>query len=155
MFHFFPPLYWPILYVNGATTMTEARIKFWTTKIGSKTATKVPKLCSLPSTSEVFEENVKRAHFQCATWRKVLQESPNLDPTEYGWCKDEETKSLQPVPLPPSKLPAPDYILKLVCCSCGSERPRHSSRRGCVAAHLACTAFCQCQGSSICKSELT
>ena len=124
-----------MLYVNGATTMTEARIKVWTTKTGRKTETKVPKLCSLPPTSKVFEENVKRAHFQCATWRKALQESPNLDPTEYGWCKDEETKSLQPV-----------TCLMLLCLRetmpfklmwmCG--RP-----------------FCQCQGSSICKSELT
>ena len=137
--------------VNGATTMTEARIKGWTTKTGKKTATKF-----LPPTSEVFEENVKRAHFQCAIWRKALQEPLNLDPTEYGWCKDEETKSLQPVTLPPSKLPAPDYILILVCCSCASERPCHSSRCGCVAAHLACTAFCHCQGSSsICKNEQT
>ena len=80
---------------------------------------------------------------------------PNLDPTEYGWCKDEETKSLQPVTLPPSKLPAPYYIPKLVCCSCASEKPCHSSRCGCVVDHLACTAFCHCQGSSICKSELT
>ena len=149
MFHFFPPLYLQVLYVNGATKMTEARIKVWTTKTVRKTETKVPKLCSLPPTSEVFEENVKRAHFQCATWRKALQESQNLDPTEYGWCKDEETKSLQPVTLPPSKLPAPDYIHKLVCCSCASERPCLSNKSGCVAAHLACTAFCHCQGSSI------
>ena len=115
--------------VNGATIMTEARIKVWTTNTGRKTATKVSKLCSLPPTSEVFE-NVKRAHFQCAIWRKALQEPPNLDPTECGWCKEEETNSFQPVTLPPSKLPAPDYILKLVCCSCASGRPCHSSRCG-------------------------
>ena len=30
-------------------------------------------------------------------------------------------------------LPAPDYILKLVCCSCSSAQPCHSSRCGCVA----------------------
>ena len=30
-------------------------------------------------------------------------------------------------------LPAPDYILKLVCCSCSSAQPCHSSRWGCVA----------------------
>ena len=66
--------------VEGATTMTEARIKAWTTKTGRKTATKVPKLCSLPPTSEVFEENVKRPHFQCAIWRRALQEPPNVDP---------------------------------------------------------------------------
>ena len=62
--------------VEGAATMTEARIKAWTTKTGRKTATKVPKLCSLPPTSKVFEENVKIAHFQCAIWRRALQEPP-------------------------------------------------------------------------------
>ena len=65
--------------VEGAITMTEARIKAWTTKkkTGRKNAKKVPKLCSLPPTSEVFEENVNRAHFQCAIWRRALQEPPN------------------------------------------------------------------------------
>lgn len=51
--------------VANAPTMTEARIKVWTTRTGRKAASKVPKLCSLPPTSEAFEENVKRAHFQC------------------------------------------------------------------------------------------
>ena len=77
--------------VEGAATMTEARIKAWTTKTGRKTATNVPKLCSLPPTSDLFEENVKRAHFQCAIWRRALQEPPNVDPTKYGWFKDEQT----------------------------------------------------------------
>jgi len=138
-----------------AATMTEARIKAWLTKTGRKSASKLPKLCSLPPTMEAFEENVKRAHFQCAIWRKALQEPPNLDPTKYGWSRDEDTKSLQPVMLPSSKSPAPDYILKLVCCSCASESPYSSSKCGCVAANLACTVFCHCQGSSVCRNEQT
>ncbi len=69
--------------VPNAATMTEARIKVWLTKTGRKSASKVPKLYSLPPTTEVFEENVKRAHFQCAIWRRALQEPPNLDPTQY------------------------------------------------------------------------
>lgn len=142
--------------VPNVSTMTKARIKIWTTRTGKKTASKIPKLCSLPPTSEAFEQNVKRAHFQCAIWRKALQEPPNLDPTEYGWFKDEERKALQPVMLPPSRLSAPDYVLKLVCCSCASEKPCHSSRCGCVAANLACTTFCHCQGSSsVCNNEQT
>ena len=67
---------WRCYNVEGAATMTEARIKAWTTKTGRKTATKVPKLCSLPPTSKVFEENVKIAHFQSAIWRRALQEPP-------------------------------------------------------------------------------
>ena len=72
-----------------------------------------------------------------------------------GGFKDEVPKSLQPVMLPPTKLPAPDYILKLVCCSCSSAQPWHSSRCGCVAVNLACTTFCHCQGGSICNNEQT
>ena len=104
---------------------------------------------------EAFKENIKRAHLQCAIWRKALQEPPSLDPTEYGWLKDEETKSMQPVMLPSTKSPAPDYILKLICCSCASESPCRSGKCGCVAANLACTVFCHCQGSSACKNEQT
>ena len=74
-------------HVTNATTMTEARIKVWTTRTGRKVASNIPKLCSLPPTSEVFEENVKRAHLQCAIWRRALQEPPNLDPTDYGWFR--------------------------------------------------------------------
>lgn len=135
--------------------MTDARVKAWTTRTGRKTASKTPKLCSLPPTTEAFKENVKRAHYQCAIWRRALQDPPNIDPTEYGWVKDKETRSLQPVTLPPSRQPAPDYILKLVCCSCASETPCHSKACGCVAANLACTTFCLCQGSAICNNEQT
>ena len=141
--------------VPNAATMTEARIKVWLTKTGKKSALKVPKLCSLPPTMEAFQENVKRAHFQCAIWKRALQEPPHLNPTQYGWSRDEEAKSLQPVMLPPTKLPAPEYVLKLVCCSCASETPCKTNRCGCVVAKLACTVFCHCQGSSICKNEQT
>ena len=49
---------------------------------------KVPKLCSLPPTTEAFQLNVRRAHFQSAIWnRSLMQEPPNLDPTEYGWLR--------------------------------------------------------------------
>ena len=79
--------------------MIEARIRVWTAKTGRKAAAKIPKLCSLPPTSEAFQENVKRAHFQCAVWRRALQEPPDLDPRKFGWFKDEETKFLSPVML--------------------------------------------------------
>ena len=68
---------------NGSTT--EARIRVWTAKTGRKAAAIIAKLCSLPPTSEAFLENVKRAHFQCAIWRRALQEPPDLDPTTFGW----------------------------------------------------------------------
>ncbi|KAL8585712.1 hypothetical protein ACOMHN_049058 [Nucella lapillus] len=59
--------------IDDATSMTGARVKVWMARTGKKTAAKMPKLCSLPSTSEAFRENVKRAHHQCAVWRSALQ----------------------------------------------------------------------------------
>ena len=101
--------------ITEATTMTEARIKSWLYKTGRKSASKVPELCTLPPTVKAFEENAKRAHYQCAIWRNALQEPPQLDPTKFGWSRNENTKSLEPVTLPSSTTQAPDYVLKLVC----------------------------------------
>ena len=87
--------------------MTGARINVWTTKTcieSSKTMLSPMHLLN----SEAF---VKRAHFQCAIWRRALEDPPNLDPTVYGWFKNVETKSLQPVMLLPSRLSAaPDLF---------------------------------------------
>ena len=58
-----------------ATTTTEARITAWLTKTGRKSALRIPKLCSLLPTTEAFEENVKRAHFQRAIWRNALSKN--------------------------------------------------------------------------------
>ena len=136
-----------------ATTMTEARITAWLTKTGRKSALRIPKLCSLPPTTEAFEENVKRAHFQCVIWRNALQEPPDLDPTKYGWSKDDNTNSFKPIMLPSYKSPVPDHILKLDCRSCTSETPCSSSKCGCVAAYLACMVFCPCRGGLDCRNE--
>ena len=46
-----------------------------------------------------------------------MQEPLNLDPTEYGWFKDEVTKSLQLIMLPLTKLPVPDYMLLVFICT--------------------------------------
>lgn len=107
--------------VTQATSMAECRIRTWTTRMGRKLATSTTKLCSLPPTIEAFSETVKKAHCQCCVWRRALQDPPNLNPTDYGWVK-EDTNSLQPVTLPsPFNKPAPDYILKLVRWFCSSD----------------------------------
>ena len=45
---------------------------------------------------------------------------------EFSWVKDEVTKCLQPVTIPAATPPAPDYILKLIRCSCSLESPCNS-----------------------------
>ena len=71
-------------------TMTEARQKVWTLKVGQSIAG-VPKLVTLPPTNEAFGENVARAHLQVATvriWKQALEsESPSLQPNSCGWDK--------------------------------------------------------------------
>ena len=43
-----------------------------------------PKLKSLPPTSEAFEQNVRRAHFQVSVWKAALEKYlPELAPTNF------------------------------------------------------------------------
>ena len=115
----------------------------------------MPKLSSLSPTSEAFRENVKRAHLQSAIWKAPLKDPPCADPNDFGWEKVDETRTLRPIGLPASEQPAPDYITKIVCCPCASERPCKTRSCGCVSENLACTMFCKCGGSSVCNNEQT
>ena len=138
---------------KNCTSMTQARIIAWTNKTGRRT--KTPKLCSLPPTTEAFELNVMRGYYQCAIWKQALEAPPDVDPTDYGWVRDEETKSLKPVHLPASRQPAPSYVLKLVCCSCVSQKSCLTKVCGCNAAKLTCTVFCKCEAGAQCHNEET
>ena len=81
-----------------ATSMLEARVNVWTAQIGKPGMTRVPKLASLPPTTEAFSENVKRQTF---IWKNALQLHPQkLEPTDYGWMKDVCMKSLRPTAVP-------------------------------------------------------
>jgi len=79
----------------NTTSMSEARVSVWIAQIGKPGVTRVPKLASLPPTTEVFTENVRRAHLQSFLWKSTLQLDPQkLEPTNYGWIKEHSTKSL-------------------------------------------------------------
>jgi hypothetical protein len=138
-----------------ATSMSEARIGVWTAQIGKPGMARVPKLTSLPPTTEAFSENVKRAHLQTFIWKNALQLQPQkLEPTDYGWMKEASMKSLQPTTVPVDTPLAPSNILKMIRCTCSSETPCKSSRCGCNRANLPCTMFCSCH-SSTCYNEQT
>ena len=49
-----------------SSSMTECRQQQWAQQIGKSTM--VPKLCSLPTTTETFEQNFRRAHHDVALW---------------------------------------------------------------------------------------
>ena len=46
-----------------------------------------------------------------------------MNPVDYGWEKNEATKSLNPVMLPKNIKLAPLEVLLLIKCFCGSESP--------------------------------
>ena len=129
---------------KNAVDMSQARVQLWAAKNG-KGVTSSPKLCSLPPTNEAFFENVKRAHYQAILWRSLQENNPPpLDPEEYGWIKEETTKTLTPVILPENAICAPEYILRLMKCGCSGDPPcsRKCSCKDVV--HLPCTMFCAC-----------
>ena len=83
-----------------ANSLSEARVCALTAPIGKPGMTRVPKLASLPPTTEAFVENVKRAHLQTFIWKNALLFHPQkLDPIA-GWVKEERMNSLQQTTLP-------------------------------------------------------
>ena len=108
---------------SNSKSLSEARLFVWAKKNG-KGVTTAPKLCAIPPTTEAFQENVKRAHYQAIIWRSLdSDEVPDLNPENFGSKKDMLTKSLTPVAIPESVPLAPDYLLKLICCGCSSQNP--------------------------------
>ena len=124
--------------------------KVWKGKTGRASLVSSPKLMSLPPTFEAFKLNVERAHFQACIWLNCDNlDPPKMDPEEYGWVKDRLNKTLMPVMTPKNTLPAPEYILKLIKCTC-----EHCStaKCSCATARLQCSVFCKCDGGSQCRN---
>ena len=131
--------------VTKVNSMTQGRVNQWKTKVGRGNSN-MPKLCSLPPTDAAFVENLKRAHLQICIWKHALDlNAPDLDPVQYGWKKDENTKSLVAVTVPSDTELAPSYIQELIKCSCSSDPPCVSANCGCNKAGLACSVFCTCK----------
>lgn len=134
-------------------TMTDARKKVWSSKVGRSNAS-APKLCSLPPTTEAFVENVARAHLQLIVWRNALEpSSPDLEPTEHGWSRIAGSRTLSPTTVSPGTPLAPLDLLKLIKCSCQSQTACKSQRCSCCSANMPCTTFCVCQGGQECQNE--
>ena len=131
------------------SSMTKIRQKQWAQKTGKSTG--APKLCTLPPTTEAFEQNVRRAHHQVAHWYSALSgDPPNLSAVEHGWEADETNKCLIPRNMRDGVPYAPEDILKLVRCGCTSDRACSSGKCGCMGRQLPCTMFCNCGGENNC-----
>ena len=126
---------------------------------GTRSWQRAPQLKSLPPSTEVLIENIKRAHYQVAIWKNSDKLNPPLlDPCDYGWYRDEATRCLLPVMIPAGIKPAPPEVLKLIRCSCSSEAPcSPSSRCSCSKAQMPCSEFCNCftHSSASCCNKWT
>ena len=93
--------------------MSSIRYEIWITKFGNGAAT-APKIETLPPSREAFVENVKRAHLQTAIWKQAPSlDPPNVDPQEYGYIRDESSKTLLPTTVPDGIPLAPESVMKL------------------------------------------
>ena len=78
-----------------------------------------------------------------------------LDPLEFEWASEGPSCAYCPVSLPSKVEVAPSDILKLVNCSCSSDKSCSSQRCSCSSAQPACSLFCNCEGSSTCYNPKT
>ena len=137
-------------------SMSEVRIDIglWSTKMGRKSLTAASELKSLPPTTEAFEMNVRRAHIQTAIWKSAGEaDPPALDPTLFGWKREEASRSLVPMLLPPNVALASSYILEIIRCGCSSERPCFTAQCRYTSAKLPCTMFYTCRDDLACNND--
>ena len=80
---------------------------------------------------------------------------PDLDPTNFGWIEDTNSKILAPVTIPADKLPAHPIALQMICYGCASDQPCATARCGCCASQFACTIFCNYFLTNNCQNSLT
>ena len=136
--------------------MSDVRIDVWSTKMGRKNVTTAPQLKNVPPATEAFQMNVRRAHIQTAILKAAAEaDPPAMEPTLYGWKREEASRSLVPVLLSPNVHVAltPSYILEIIRCGCSSERPCFTAQCRCTAAKLPCTIFCTCRGDWACSND--
>ena len=95
------------------TTMNALQYKIFSTRL------KVPSLMSLPPTDDSLALHLKRAHIHAMLWKAAdWNQPPNVDLCDYGWAMSAGT----PSPVRPSKPVGPPEPMKVIACSCGSDR---------------------------------
>jgi hypothetical protein len=107
----------------------------------------------LPPTQGAWLEHIRRAHVQASVWSQDLVINPVIpDPVTLGW-QMQDSKLL---PLLTKEAPAPEAVLQLIRCNCGSsniESTNKCSRRcSCRQNNLVCTELCNCAGDDKCQN---
>ena len=124
----------------SSESMSATRYEVWIGKTSKRKVAGAPKLKSLPSTSEAFEQNVRRAHFQVSVWKAALEKyPPELATTNFGWEKDEASRSLLPVTISEGVALAPMDVLKVIRCGCATDQTCATARCMCGTAQMSCT----------------
>ena len=141
--------------VRDSTDMSSSRYLVWIEKMSNTKIQHVPKLKSLPPTSEAFELHVHRAHLQTMIWKASLSSSPPVaaDPLIHGWTMNNS--SMFAVMLPPDVDPLPIEVLQMVRCGCSSDNSCSIGRCSCVNAQMSCSMFCKCRGRQECHNKHT
>ena len=133
-----------ICYNTNGTDMSSKRHNAWIKKSSGKLSS-APKLCSLPPTTEAFEQNVLRAHYQCMIWKTSLQEDPpDKDPTKYGWKKNEQEGTLAPIMIPEGVKAIPQEVLKIFACTCSADEACAKGNCSCRKHQISCTFYSKC-----------
>ena len=78
-----------------------------------------------------------------------------MNPADFGWERDENTRSMIPVTLQPHSSVAPPEVLEMIRCGCATDMRCSSAQCGYYTAHLSCTLFCECHGENNCHNEHT
>ena len=128
-------------------SMFDVRKDVGATKMGKPkvTTTSDPKVLS--PTTEAFEQNV-----QTAIWKSAVKlEPPTLDPTKYGWARDEASRSLTPVMLPPNVALTLSEVLEMIRCGCSWDKPCYTAQCRRTVAKLPCLVLCACWGETGCR----
>ena len=88
-------------------------LRFWVCSMVIKDKKKERNLCTQTTFHSANQSRFlrmrERAFFQTSSWLLAdSSDQPALDPLKYGWTRDELTKTILPVQLPPRRPATPD-----------------------------------------------
>ena len=106
----------------------------------------VPCYQQLRHSKKILKELIIRLLYG-SHWKRRI----HLSWTGYGWVKDDQNKSLQPVTIHDEIELVPDMVLRLIKCGCHSTTPCSSRACSCNYANMKCTIICACYNQGCCN----
>ena len=86
-------------------------------------------------------------------WKAADRDQPpNVCLCDFGW----EMSAGTPSPVRASKPVGPPELMKVIACSCSSDKPCRRKNCSCSSAGLSCTTFCKCEANTdMCQNAFT